>query len=652
MRTLPHVLRLILLVTLLLLLPAGAGQVNAAPNVTQTSPMRLINQIGGEAHALAISGGYAYLGVGPRLFILDVSSNPGHVNAVLGSTLPLPGWIESIDVSGNYAYLALWEAGLAIVDVSQPSAPHLVGQFDTEGQSYDVIVEGNDVYLSDGWWGIRKIDVSNKSMPVEVANLETNYARQLAIYGNYLYLADENALMVIDKSTLTQVATDPIKASQVVISGNFAYVAYQDSGDYSLAEFNLANPAAPQKTASSSLGGFSLSTINGIGYAIGSPDWTSSTVREISGLGTGAGLSLAGDHVYKTSCSQAVGDANNYVYVTCADLGMSILQRNPLTGALTGPTGGYYTDFPGVQAMALSGNNLYLAVRNRGLVGLDISDLGVPGYFGGYDTSGFAQDVALAGKYALVADGDKGLRSIDVSTNDFQFRDTFLPGTYVTSVAVFTPRVIGNPYRVYVGDYDGNFYVLDLSSTTGTFSNVTSVNVGGSISEIKLYFPWPFGTSYAYLAVGGKGLVIVATGSMSVVKTILGNANDVEIRVATNPSTIYAYVTNDLGLTILDVTDPVSTTQESFYALTDARAVDVLNDQIFLTAGYDVWMLNGTNLSQPEPVGFYKRANYSYDVIGVKRTGDPTVTVLTADTAYGLYVLGPAERIYLPLCVK
>ena len=34
---------------------------------------------------------------------------------------------------------------------------------------------------------------------------------------------------------------------------------------------------------------------------------------------------------------------------------------------------------------------------------------------GGYDTSGYALGVAVAGNYAYVADGDAGLQVIDVS---------------------------------------------------------------------------------------------------------------------------------------------------------------------------------------------------------------------------------------------
>ncbi len=43
--------------------------------------MTLVGQIGGPAYAVAVQANYAYLGIGPRLWVLDVS-NPAHPTVV------------------------------------------------------------------------------------------------------------------------------------------------------------------------------------------------------------------------------------------------------------------------------------------------------------------------------------------------------------------------------------------------------------------------------------------------------------------------------------------------------------------------------------------------------------------------------------------
>ena len=50
---------------------------NLAPDLRAEQQVRgieLVGQIGGETNAVAVQGSYAYVGVGPRLVVVDVSS--------------------------------------------------------------------------------------------------------------------------------------------------------------------------------------------------------------------------------------------------------------------------------------------------------------------------------------------------------------------------------------------------------------------------------------------------------------------------------------------------------------------------------------------------------------------------------------------------
>ena len=66
-------------------------------------PLRLVGQIGGVNNAVAVAGNRAYLGVGPRLVVLDISDPASPL--VLGQTEPFEGVVEGIAVSGGYAYV-------------------------------------------------------------------------------------------------------------------------------------------------------------------------------------------------------------------------------------------------------------------------------------------------------------------------------------------------------------------------------------------------------------------------------------------------------------------------------------------------------------------------------------------------------------------
>jgi hypothetical protein len=103
--------------------------------------------VGGPVYAVAVQGSYAYVGEGPKLIVLDVSSPVSPT--VVGKTPPLPAMVQAISVTGTYAYVAAGEGGLQVVDVSTPSDPEVVGSYDTPGPAQDVTVVGDYAYVAE-----------------------------------------------------------------------------------------------------------------------------------------------------------------------------------------------------------------------------------------------------------------------------------------------------------------------------------------------------------------------------------------------------------------------------------------------------------------------------------------------------------------------
>jgi hypothetical protein len=144
----------------------------------------------------SFQGDYAYVGVGLRLVILDITDPAAPV--LVGQTPPLAGLARIVAVAGDYAYVADLRAGLSVVDVSDPGAPVEVGFYDTPGSPYSVAVAGDYAYVADWNCGLRVVDVSDPGAPVEVGFYDTpGSAYGVAVAGGLVYVADADAGLVI-----------------------------------------------------------------------------------------------------------------------------------------------------------------------------------------------------------------------------------------------------------------------------------------------------------------------------------------------------------------------------------------------------------------------------------------------------------------------
>ncbi len=147
------------------------------------------------------------------------------------------GYAISVQVVGNYAYVADRDSGLQIIDISNPTTPTLKGNYDTSGYAYGVQVVGNYAYVADDYSGLQIIDISNPTTPTLKGNYDTSsFALGVQVVGNYAYVADYySGLQIIDISNPT---TPTLKGNYdtsgyaygVQVVGNYAYVADYYSG--------------------------------------------------------------------------------------------------------------------------------------------------------------------------------------------------------------------------------------------------------------------------------------------------------------------------------------------------------------------------------------------------------------------------------------
>jgi hypothetical protein len=230
--------------------PAVAERAYAA---SASVPIQRLAQFGGDAQVVAVRGSTAFVGVGPRLLIYDIT-DPAH-SAFLGQTEPFPSLVINIAVAGDYAYVANYVGGVQIVRIADPAQPAWIATFDAvqTGSEFDVAVAGAYLYVANGAADLRVVDVSDPAHPTEKAALALpGQSMGVTLVGDLAYVAALDAgLQIVDVADplhprVVGSRDTPGSALHVVVDQNIAYVADLAGG---VRIINVVNPALPVEIA-------------------------------------------------------------------------------------------------------------------------------------------------------------------------------------------------------------------------------------------------------------------------------------------------------------------------------------------------------------------------------------------------------------------
>jgi hypothetical protein len=122
-----------------------------------------------------------------NIYIYNISALPDPVSQISAYTSPLDN-ITGIYVTNGLAYVSERSIGMEIINVSNPSNPQNVSNYDTPGYAYDVAVGGNYAFVADGT-SLYIINVTNPFNPVYAGNFSTQNATYFGIALNYPYQA-------------------------------------------------------------------------------------------------------------------------------------------------------------------------------------------------------------------------------------------------------------------------------------------------------------------------------------------------------------------------------------------------------------------------------------------------------------------------------
>jgi len=393
--------------------------------------MELLGHIGGWTNAVAFGIDRAYVGVGRRFAVLDISDlrHPrllgfsslltgviadltekdgrlyvvsGNMLMVYDATVPQPvapigsmtfvQTLKGVAVDERYVYLTLAGIGMAVIDFSNPSAPIQVGAIDPDGNAgigvtLDVAIAGDLAILADDAQGVRIVDISDPGRPL----LKSSFDKARGMQG---------------------------KALAVVVEGAVAYIAAEGGG---LEVLDISNPVSPRLLAT-----VPMTVGRAVDIAIDETrvyvcNWVDSDSRN-GGIVIfdRRNLKLAPRKAYIQGLPMKLAVRDGVAYVAAMN-GWRVADLNdPRTIANSKPDAPVETDAmrlpSGGLDLDLEGSRLYVADHDAGLAIVDVSDprqMQQLGYLAGLDET---WSVDAVGDNVYVGARDRGLARIDAST--------------------------------------------------------------------------------------------------------------------------------------------------------------------------------------------------------------------------------------------
>jgi hypothetical protein len=209
-----------------------SGRTNVVVEAFSPRALSTIN-IPGFPNGVAVAGNYAYVAAGATgLQVVDVTNLQA---PILAGAVDTPSNANDVRVVGNYAYVADGITGLVVIDVSDPRSPRIAGSESTVAVATDLVVADGKAYVADEA-GLSIVEVSDPGHPHFLGAVPLpGRARGVDVTGNLAVVAASDAgVFVVDVTdpanpvVVGQTATRPdgtSNAADVTIHERLAYIA-------------------------------------------------------------------------------------------------------------------------------------------------------------------------------------------------------------------------------------------------------------------------------------------------------------------------------------------------------------------------------------------------------------------------------------------
>lgn len=199
-------------------------------SLSQPTLYKQYNPTGHSYESIDMQADYAYAAVHEKgVEVLNLASPSNPVSTTMLTNIE-NAW--DVFIESAHLYIADGRGGLKIYSIANPANPQFEGSIPTSGHAKEVIVENNIAYVALGAGGIDIIDVSNLQNPQLLSNFSTRFGivNHLAVNNNHLFAATWELVMAIDVSNPQNpvlVATEdtPVRAMGLAALGNNIYVS-------------------------------------------------------------------------------------------------------------------------------------------------------------------------------------------------------------------------------------------------------------------------------------------------------------------------------------------------------------------------------------------------------------------------------------------
>jgi hypothetical protein len=579
------------------------GPLRVASIAEPTTPVPVASVAGASyAKDVAINGDYAYVAHERSLSVLDISNpaSPVLLDTLEVTTFEASGQAEAVAVLGDWAFVACFNDGFSVVDLTDKSNLQEVYHFRDPAppdsafyqQVYDVEVvdrAGTTVLLVGAYLrsGIYTVTGSAGSPEVTLLSSALPYASSAKIVGDYAYLASGWYLEVWDVTSLTAPVQrdtlwpDPSEATQAVdVAGGRAYVSIRDTG---FAVIDVSDPldirlvqsyTTPGEARGITLAGSYAYIADGQGSGVSIYGVASPRVPSLSDSYTLNGptnLVVFRDHLLVT---ESVSDWRLSV--------LNIADPSNLTMVLTSDT--LPIDYTPLN-LKVVGNYALFAAERSGIMIWDLQDLGepekpkvLPPWYVSLP-GGNAVGIDVLGAYAYVTTTQSLLNIVDLSWD----------GNMAKAGSVATQG-------------DTSYAALDVA-VRGDYAFVANAEAGLRVVDVRDP-KWPAALPAPSAAWSGKAVAVALSGKYALVASDTaglyvfdvsdpfspqvkrsggaeGGLNDVVVRGN------FAYVARGAaGIQMMDITDPASPVAvASFVTDTPAQKLAVHGQHLYVLDG-------------------------------------------------------------------
>jgi hypothetical protein len=443
----------------------------------------LVDQMGGATMAVAVQGRHAYLGVGTRLEVLDISQPDRPVR--VGRSPILPNIVRDVAIAGDYAFVAVagapgmgrWPArrpapsrpgpdevadggdGLLVLDVSDPSTPRRVAALAMEARR--VVLGKGRAYVAGRYTGVQMVDVADPMQPQRIGTLRADDldAMDLAIAGDWLLASGGGP-----------------------ITGERCDQAGRVSPSGVLVAWDVSDPSSPRKLGHFDEAGGALAAttrhifVTGPEYPSGGDDYL--FILDAADLTLWAPIGKV--RVPDMPTRLAVVD--DRAYLVGLDGTLSVLDvTDPTAPRILGAV-----SIGGASALTAAGDTLYVASRSSGLDVVDVASPATPRRVGAYKPLALV-DRLVAVRGRVVAREGIGIAVVDPASAPEMVR-------YRPPVASFAPQfeeLVATSHTALVGLAAGGLARVDVPvdgppAFSRLLANVSSI-AGLAVSGENVY---------------------------------------------------------------------------------------------------------------------------------------------------------------------